>query len=96
MIRKTIEYFRSIPAVAIDGILYVGIGMFIFSQGYLGTDEAAKFIAPLPLFWLNYLVGLGATAFGALKMFRSNSYSNHQKLKKEGNTEFLKKEDVKT
>jgi hypothetical protein len=81
MIRKTIAYFRSIPAVYIDGTLYVLLGWFIYNQTFFGSDEAAKFISPVTLFWLNWAIGSIAIIVGSLKMFRSSSFSDHQKMK---------------
>lgn len=84
MIRATINYLQSIPAVVIDGTLYAMVAWLIFSQAYLGGDEAAKWINPAIKFWINYVVGSLAATVGAVKMFRSTSYSEHQKEKKEG------------
>lgn len=83
MIRWAAQYFASIPAVFIDGLLYVLVAWFTFNQSYLGGDEAAKYVQPATKFWLNWAIGSGAILCGSIKMFRSTSYSDHQKIKEE-------------
>lgn len=75
------NYLASIPAVFIDGVLYALIAFLIFSQSYLGGDEAAKYVSPAVKFWMNYAVGGLGAFFGAIKMFRSTSYADHQETK---------------
>lgn len=82
MIKAFANYFSSIPSVFIDGLLYVLVAWFIFSQSYLGGDEAAKYIEPETKFWVNFFIGSFAASCGALKMFRSNSFAEHQEEKK--------------
>src|SRR5438034_6732248 len=77
MIRATVNYFRSIPAVVIDGLTFVLIQMLTFLAAAFGGDEAAKYVAPAILFWLKLLVGELACGFLALKMFRSTAYGDH-------------------
>jgi hypothetical protein len=103
MLRYVANYFQSIPAVFIDGLLWVCVAWFAFNQSYFGSDEAAKYIAPLTRFWIQWVIGSGAVIAGAIKMFRSTSYADHQQAKDEarristGNTEiFAKTETVKT
>ena len=68
-------------AVIIDGVLYVCIALFNFLETYFSSDESYKYISPWVLFWLKAIIGgLGAVA-GALKMYRSTSYSDHLKAK---------------
>lgn len=86
MIRWASQYLGSIPAVFIDGFLYMLIAMFTFLQGYMSGDEAAKWVNPEVRFWMNCTIGSLAAACGAIKMFRSTSYSAHQDAKKEENT----------
>ena len=98
MIRQAINYFRDLPAVFIDGTLYVGLSWFVYSQTFFGNDEAAKFLSPAMRFWINYSVGSLAIMAGSLKMFRSSAYADHQKAKadkeKTGNTDFITKPGV--
>ena len=82
MIRAAQQYLASIPAVFIDGTLYALVMWLLFSQSYLGGDEAAKYITPTLKFWINYGIGSLAAVAGAVKMFRSTSYSEHQQAKK--------------
>lgn len=86
MIKATANYLASISPVFIDGVLFCSIAWFIFSQSYLGGDEAAKWIAPKTKFWLNFWIGSGGAVSGALKMFRSTAYGDHQRDKKENGT----------
>ena len=84
MIRATATYLASIPAVFIDGLLFAMIAWLVFSQSYMGGDEAAKYVTPMVKFWINYVIGSLAAIAGSVKMFRSTSYAAHQKDKKEG------------
>lgn len=81
MLRKLSNYFGSLPDAHIDCVLYALIAWFIFSQAYLGGDEASKFLAPWAKFWINYGIGSAGAFFGAVKMFRSTSYAEHQQKK---------------
>jgi hypothetical protein len=88
-----------IPAVIIDGVLFVCIGHFMFSQSYLSGDEAAKYITPETKFWLNYAIGSLGSIAGSLKMYRSSSYAEHAREKKDkanGHTAFLTKTETLT
>ena len=82
MIQRLSNYFTSIPPVFIDGLLYALIALLVFSQAYMGGDEAAKYISPAVKFWLNYVIGALAAFVGAIKMFRSTGYAEHQEKKK--------------
>lgn len=67
----------------VDAALYMGIAFFTALTGALATDEAAKFIVP-PLLW--YIRTAATTLLAttaALKMFRSQAFSDY--LKKNGN-----------
>jgi hypothetical protein len=90
MIARIATYLGALPPVFIDGTLYTLVLWFTFNQSYFGGDEAAKFMTPAIKFWLNWVIGSGAVCCGAIKMFRSTSYADHQK-KKTGDTEFLPK-----
>lgn len=78
MIKAFQKYLYSLPPVFIDGILYAMIAWFTFNQSYLGGDEAAKWIEPETKFWINWVIGSGATVFAAIKMFRSTTFAEHQ------------------
>lgn len=84
MIRAAQQYLASIPAVFIDGVLYAAVAWLVFSQAYLGGDEAAKYVEATLKFWINYVIGSMAAVTAAIKMFRSTAYSEHQQAKKEG------------
>jgi len=77
-----VDSFKSllgVPAMIIDGLLYAFVALFSALAASFGTDEAAKYLDPINLFWLRTIcTASGATAL-ALKMFRSTSYADHQK-----------------
>lgn len=83
MIRAVANYFSSISPVFIDGLLYCAIAGLMFCQSYFGGDEAAKYITPATKFWLNGVFGMAAAICGSLKMFRSNTFAEHQQAQKE-------------
>ena len=78
-------WWEKIPSLFIDGVLYGSIAWFVFSQSYLGGDEAAKWIEPRAKFWLLYWIGSAGTVSGAMKMFRSTAFSQYQTEKKAAN-----------
>ncbi len=90
MIRAVSNYLSSIPAIFIDGTLYAAIAWLLFSESYLGGDEAAKYVSPVVKFWINYAIGSGAAIAGSIKMFRSTAYGEHQQAKK-AETTFITK-----
>lgn len=83
MIAYLQRYLSSVPPVFIDGMLYALIAWFTFNQSYLGGDEAAKFISPEAKFWINWVIGSGATIFASIKMFRNSTFAQHQEQKKQ-------------
>ena len=70
-----------LQSIHIDGALYVGIGFLTAIQGGFSTDDAAKYIAPATLWWVRTLVMGLLAGIAALKMFRSQSYSDYVKAK---------------
>ena len=67
---------QGIQPVHIDGVLYVLMAVAASIVASLSTDEAIKLISSLHLFvWRTIAEVVGAGA-GALKMYRSTSYSN--------------------
>ncbi len=92
MIRGMHQYFNSIPAVFIDGTLYVSVGLFTFLVAGFSSDDAAKWISAHTLFWLKLSVGAVGNIALNLKMFRSTTFAEHQELKKKsGDTGFITK-----
>lgn len=81
MIKAAANYFAGIPSVFIDGLLYCLIALFMFCQTYFAGDEAAKYISAATKFWLNGGFGAAGAVVGALKMFRSNTFAEHQATK---------------
>lgn len=68
----------SLSPVCTDAILYMLIAMFMFMQSYLSSDEAAKYVNPATLFWVKFYIGALGAGIGALKMFRSTTFADHQ------------------
>ena len=81
MIRAAASYFASIPPVFIDGTLYLLVALFGYMQTAFGTDEAAKYISPAPLFWIKTAIGALASSVLAIKLFRSTAFAEHQASK---------------
>lgn len=81
MIRAIQRYFTSIPGVFTDGFIVVMIQMLTFLSTSFGTDEAAKYISPVVLFWTKVAIGELASMFLAIKMFRSTAFAAHQQRK---------------
>lgn len=73
-----------IPAVFLDGCLYVVIAVCGFLATALGSDETYQMFNAVTLFWLKTINGSVLAATTALKMFRSTAYAEHQQTKKEG------------
>lgn len=67
----------AVPPVVIDGALYVFIAVFGAIQAILTSDECYKYMNPYAIFYAKAFAGVGLAAAGALKMFRSNTYSEH-------------------
>lgn len=92
MLKKVQQYFVGIPAVFIDGMLYVWIAVLTFISTQFSSDDAEKYITPQMLFWSKMLLGSISTGLVSLKMFRSTAFAEHQEEKKKtGNTEFIVK-----
>ncbi len=72
-----------LQSIHIDGALYVGIGFLTAIQGGFSTDDAAKYIAPATLWWVRTSVMGLLAGVAALKMFRSQAFSDYLKDKKD-------------
>lgn len=89
---KFIDFIASVPALFIDGTLYVCAGLFAFLLTQFGTDEAAKYVQPVALFWMKIAIGSMANTALNLKMFRSTAFSEYQARKKAtGDTEVIRR-----
>lgn len=64
--------------VVFDGIVYVLIQCLLVLSTQFGTDEAAKYISPVTLFWLKIGIAEGAAAVLAIKLFRSETYARYK------------------
>ncbi len=81
MLKTLSKYFGGIPDAHIDAALYSLIAWVIFSQTFLGGDEAAKYIDATLKFWLNYAFGSLGAASGAIKMYRSDGFSKYKETR---------------
>ena len=66
-----------IKPVHIDGALYVAIAVFLAVQSYFTSEEAYKYVNPYAIFWIKGICAVVGAGAGALKMFRSRTYSDH-------------------
>jgi Flp pilus assembly protein protease CpaA len=57
MLLKLQQYFIKVHPAFTKGFVSICIGFFIFQQMWFGGDDAAKYIEPHILFWLNWLLG---------------------------------------
>lgn len=73
----------------VDGLIYVLIAVFTAIGASLNSDEAAKYISADWLFYFRSTTGWTAAGLLALKMYRSNSFAEYQREKKNGHTQFL-------
>lgn len=73
----SVKTFSRISPAFLDGSTYVLLGITGFLLVYLGTDEAAKYVAPGTLFWLICVIGAMNAGLLALKMFRNTGYAKH-------------------
>lgn len=80
-LRRIYETLNSVPAVFIDGCLYFFISIQTAVSLSLNSEEAYKYVNPFVLYWLKNSVAWGLAGCGAIKMFRSTSYSDHQDAK---------------
>lgn len=85
--------------VFFDGTIYVGIAIFGAIASALGSDDAAKYIDAVTLWYAKNVCTAAAAGLLALKMYRSTSYSNFVEERKAngqgtGNTDILKRSDI--
>lgn len=81
MIRAIANYCTTLPAVWIDGSLYVTMSVVTFWLGILNSDQARAFIGPKAMFILTFVIGTANVALLSIKMFRSTAYADHQRDK---------------
>jgi hypothetical protein len=90
------DTIRSVPDVWIDCGLYIGMGLTSFWALFFGTDEASKYIAAAPLFWLKCTVGSLDALLLAAKLFRSTAFAGHVEQKRSDETTRLLKSQIET
>lgn len=81
MIRFTYNYFTKLPPIPsayIDGCLYVFIAFFGAVTAAMGSDEAAKWISDVWLFWIRTACTSVGASLLALKMYRSTGFADHK------------------
>jgi hypothetical protein len=62
--------------VHVDGTLYVCIAVFLAIQSYFCSEDAYKYVNAYAIFWVKGICAVIGAGAGALKMFRSTSYSD--------------------
>ncbi len=77
--------------VVIDGLIYSSIAFFTAWSIVFTTDDAAKYIAPVMLFWLRSICQALGVLLVTLKGFRSTSFAEHLDEKK-SETAFLQRQ----
>lgn len=77
MLAKIQKYFINIKPVYIDGSLYVLIALFGAMEATFNNDEVYKYVNVYVIFWMKQIIIWSLAIVGALKMFRSTSYSDH-------------------
>jgi hypothetical protein len=63
MIRAAANYLQTIPTVFIDGSIYTILAVLAFNQLVFTSDEAAKYIAPIALFFAKWINGCANAGF---------------------------------
>lgn len=69
----------TVKPVHVDGVLYVCIAAFVALQTWVSSDESFKYINPYIIFYAKGFCAIAGATAGALKMFRSTSYSDSLK-----------------
>jgi hypothetical protein len=83
MLKLTYSYFSTIPAVFIDGAIYVLLAISATWAAALTSDIAHTLMGPVLLFWVSSTNASAGAALLALKMFRSTAFADHQQNKKD-------------
>jgi len=65
--------------VHVDGALYASIAFWGAVESVFSTDDAYKYVSPYAIFWIKAVSDIALAVAGALKMFRSTTYSDHLK-----------------
>jgi hypothetical protein len=97
-LQRRYDSLKALPAVFIDGSLYASWAALTALLGIFSGEESYKYVNPYALFWMKTVLSTIVAGIGAIKMFRSTAYSDHQEKKKilSGNTEsFIKTETIK-
>lgn len=82
--------------VVFDGLLYVAIAVFGYLNTTFGSDEAAKFLSPVSLFWTRTIVGAFAAGALGLKMYRSTTFAEYRQAKNGSYHEVADSTTIKT
>ncbi len=83
MLHIVANYFATLPAVFIDGLIYVILAMNATVTAILSSDTARTLIGPVYLFWVTSINAMIGSGLLALKMFRSTAFADHQQDKKD-------------
>lgn len=92
MLRAIQNYLMEIKPVYLDGFIYIGMATTGVNAAMLSSDNAAKYIDPMWLFYLLWINGIADAVLLSIKMYRSTSFADHKEEKrKEGETIHLRK-----
>jgi len=70
---------NNLQTVHVDGALYIQIAVYGAILTWITSEEAFKYVNPYLIFYVKGVMGAALAGTGALKMFRSNSYSDSLK-----------------
>lgn len=64
--------------VVFDGLIYALIAACAAMTASMSSDDAAKFIAPLVLFWIKTTAAVTGSTLLAVKMYRSTTFAEYK------------------
>lgn len=67
--------------VIFDGVIYFLIALFGYLSTAFGSDEAAKYVTPIVLFWTKTIIGSLAAGTLAIKLYRSTTFAEYRQAK---------------
>lgn len=81
MITWVYKKMSSLPAVFIDGYLYFMIAILGALEAAMASKEVYEYMNSHVVFYTKFFSGIFIAGVSSIKMFRSSSYSDHQKAK---------------
>jgi hypothetical protein len=68
-----------------DGVLYAGVAASGYLTGFFSSDDAAKYVDPMLLFWIKGSIGTVTAVLLAAKMYRSTAFADNKQKQAEAN-----------